>query len=55
LSPIAETALQDAQVTAVAAGVARAQHVEQLDHDVAIAQAIERQATVGQRSASCPG
>ena len=45
---VAETHLENAQVAAVTCGVARAEHIEQLADDVAIARAIERQATIGQ-------
>src|SRR5262245_27873948 len=44
---LAEAELEDAQVAAVARLVARAQLVEELDHHLAIAQAVERQAAVG--------
>jgi hypothetical protein len=54
LSPMAKAELQDAQIAAVAVGEARAQLVEQLGDDVAVAQAVEGQAAVGQLKASCP-
>ena len=46
---LTETVLEDAHVAAVVVGEARAQFVEHLADDVAIADAIERQAAVGQR------
>src|SRR4029078_3273736 len=45
----AEAELEDAQVPAVAALVARPQLGEELHHDLAIAQAVEREALVGER------
>ena len=45
----AEAALQDAQISAVAGGEARADFVEQFDDDFAITQAIKGQTAVGQR------
>src|SRR5690606_17432361 len=45
---VAETELQDAGVTPVALGEARAQFVEQLDDHLAITQAVEGQTAVGQ-------
>src|SRR5690606_8598273 len=44
-----EAELQDAQVTAVAGGEARAELVEKLDDHLAVAQAVEGQAAVRQR------
>src|SRR5438045_2187455 len=46
---LAEPHLQDAQVAAVALGEARAEIVEQLRHDAAVAQAVESEAPVGER------
>ena len=46
---LAEAPLEDAQVTAVAALVARPQLVEELHDHVAVAQAVEREALVGER------
>ena len=51
----AEAALQDAQISAVAGGEARADFVEQLDDDFAITQAIKGQTAVGQRRLLCRG
>ena len=45
----AEAHLQDARVAARTRLVARAELVEQLGDDVAVAQAVERQAPVGER------
>jgi len=46
---MAEAELENAQIAAVALGVARAQHVEELGHHVAVAQPVEREPAVGQR------
>ena len=43
----AEAHLQDAGVAALTVGKARADHVEELDDDVAVAQAVEGEALVG--------
>ena len=51
----AETHLQDAQVAAVTGGVARAEFVEELADDLAVAQAIEGQTAIGQAGDSCRG
>src|SRR5690606_17915541 len=45
---LAEAELEDAQVAAVARLVARAELVEELHHHVAVAQAVEREAPVGE-------
>src|SRR6478735_10092849 len=43
---LTETHLQDTQIAAVAVCIARAEFGEQLEHDVAVAQAAESQALV---------
>src|SRR5687767_14613615 len=46
---LAEAGLEDAQVAAIALGVARAEVVEQLLHDRAVAQPVESEPAVGER------
>src|SRR5688572_7523599 len=50
-----ETALEDAQVPAVALGIARPEILEQLLDDVAVAQAVEGEAPVGERGLLAEG
>ena len=45
---LTETALQNAQISTITSRIARPQHIEQLDHDITIAGAVKRQATVSQ-------
>jgi len=50
-----EPGLEDAQVPAVPLGVARAEIPEQLLDDIAVAQAVEREAAVGERGLLAEG
>lgn len=45
---LAEAAFENAEIAAVARGVTRAELVEYLDHDVTVAQAVEREPAVGE-------
>ena len=50
---LAEAHFQDAEITAITCRITRAEFCKQLDHNLAIAQTIERETLVGQCVCSC--